>query len=86
MIAMRKIFGYQTCFVRAGTINISSGTLYLSAMLRTFGIIQNGGKHTITCVPSYVDDYERERERQRERERGRERGREREEREGVWLT
>ena len=39
-----KIFGYQTCFAQAEVINVSFGTFSLSVLLRTFGIMQNGGK------------------------------------------
>ena len=44
LIDMFKIFGYQTCVDQAGVINTSFGTFSLSVLLRTFGIMQNGGK------------------------------------------
>ena len=52
-----KIFGYQTCFAQAEVINVSFGTFSLSVLLRTFGIMQNGEKHTGICVPNSVEMY-----------------------------
>ena len=44
LIDIFKIFGYQTCAVQVGVINMSLGTCSLSVLLRTFGMMQNWGK------------------------------------------
>lgn len=41
---MLNIFGYQVCVIQVRVINISFGSISLSVLLGTFGIMQNGGK------------------------------------------
>ena len=52
---MLNIFGYQVCVIQVRVINISFGSISLSVLLGTFGIMQNGGKPYKIYVPNSVE-------------------------------
>ena len=57
LIDMLKMFGYQTCIVQAGVINISFGTFPLNDFLGTSGSIKMLEKHIRIFVYNSVEMY-----------------------------